>query len=97
MKGISQYNALRSATLMIPRILVVLFLPAQEDLWIEQTPEHLMLRKCAYWRSLNGAPETINNAGVTIQLPHQNIFTVHSLKILMERIACNDPLHYDEI
>jgi Domain of unknown function (DUF4365) len=78
------YDLLRVQTL-VPRILVVLSLPAAEAEWLSVTPEQLILRRCAYWVSLAGFPETQNNESVTVSIHHNNRFDVDSLKALMER------------
>jgi hypothetical protein len=53
------YDLLREPT-MIPRILVLLELPDKETCWLTVTPQKLILRRCAYWTSLTGFPETQN-------------------------------------
>ncbi|WP_395759993.1 DUF4365 domain-containing protein [Candidatus Raskinella chloraquaticus] len=78
------YDLLRKQT-MVPRILVVLSLPAAEVEWLSVTPEQLILRRCAYWASLAGFSETQNNESVTISIHNNNRFDVDSLKALMER------------
>lgn len=95
-KGVRQYDALRSGSQMVPRILVVLFLPADENLWVEQTSDCLALRKCAYWCSLEGAPATSNDSGVTIKLPHANMFNADSLKSIIGQIARGERLPYED-
>jgi len=78
------YDLLREQT-MVPRILVVLSLPAAEAEWLSVTPEQLILRRCAYWVSLAGFSETQNNESVMISIHNNNRFDVDSLKALMER------------
>ena len=70
---------------MVPRILVVLALPAVEADWLSVTPEQLVMRRCAFWASLAGFPETENNESVTISIQNNNRFDVESLRALMER------------
>lgn len=78
------YDLLREQT-MVPRILVVLALPAVEADWLSVTPEQLVMRRCAFWASLAGFPETENNESVTISIQNNNRFDVESLRALMER------------
>jgi hypothetical protein len=78
------YDLLREQT-MVPRILVVLALPAAETDWLSVTPEQLVMRRCAFWASLAGFPETQNNESVTISIQNSNCFDVESLRTLMER------------
>jgi hypothetical protein len=78
------YDLLRGET-MIPRILVVLDLPANEALWLSVDSEQLVMRRCAYWANLVGSPETENRESVTVPIHAQNRFDVAALKILMDR------------
>lgn len=78
------YDQLRGQT-MVPRILVVLALPAAESQWLSVTPEQLVMRRCAFWASLAGFPETRNNESVTISIQKDNRFDVESLRALMEQ------------
>jgi len=81
---IKNYNDLRVETL-VPRILVVLVLPKSEDKWLTVTAEELILRRCAYWRSLAGAPETMNRNSVAVSVPVGNRFDIHALRSLLDR------------
>ncbi|MBC6403053.1 MAG: DUF4365 domain-containing protein [Hyphomonadaceae bacterium] len=78
------YDLLREAT-FVPRILVVLHLPKDESLWINASPEELVIRHCAYWVSLLGFPETQNTLSVTIPIKKRNRFDVKALRALMEQ------------
>lgn len=78
------YDLLREQT-MVPRILVLLSLPSAEADWLSVSPEQLILRRCAYWVSLVGVPETKNNESVTISVHNNNRFDIDGLKALMER------------
>lgn len=77
------YDLLRAPT-MVPRILVVLSLPANEADWLSIAVEQLILRRCAFWTSLAGFPETKNNESVTISIHKDNRFDINALKALME-------------
>ncbi len=78
------YDLLREVTL-VPRILVVLELPKEESSWINVNNEELAIRRCAYWVSLLGFPETNNSDSVTVSIKKRNRFDVASLKSLMEQ------------
>jgi Domain of unknown function (DUF4365) len=78
------YDLLRIET-MSPRILVVVDLPRDEAEWLIVTPEQLVLRRCAYWASLNGLPETQNTDTVTVSIEDKNRFDVEGLRGLMVR------------
>src|SRR5438105_3113065 len=66
--SLKNYNDLRQRV-FVPRLLVVVFVPALTEDWIRQTEEELVLRHCAYWLSLRQAPATVNRQTVTVQLP----------------------------
>lgn len=78
------YDLLRQKTL-VPRVLVVLSLPIDEEQWISISAEELVLRRCAYWADIAGSPETTNKETVTVTIKKQNRFDVDSLKDLMDR------------
>lgn len=78
------YDLLREETL-VPRILVVLELPREESSWINVSAQELAIRKCAYWVSLHGFPETTNSESVTVSIKKSNRFDVEALKALMEQ------------
>lgn len=77
------YDLLRIPT-QVPRILIVLHLPRDKSEWVKCTPQNLILRNCAYWVNLNGAPVTDNETSVTIDVLPKNVFHVDGLKNLME-------------
>jgi hypothetical protein len=88
---VKNYNDLRQET-MAPRLLVVLALPPNPKEWLQQSEEEMISRRCAYWISLLGEPETSNTRTVTVHLPRKNQFSVQSLNDLMERAARRQPL-----
>ena len=78
------YDLLREAT-FVPCILVVLHLPKDESLWVNVSPEELVIGYCAYWVSLLGFAETRNTQSVTIPIKKRNRFDVEALRVLMEQ------------
>lgn len=78
------YDLLREETL-VPRILVVLELPREESSWINVSTEELAIRRCAYWASLRGFPETANAESVTVSISKKNRFDVDAVKSLMDQ------------
>ncbi len=88
---VKNYEELRCET-MIPRLLVVFLLPDAQGDWLEQTEEQMITRRCAYWRSLLGFPDTKNKTNVTVYLPRTNCLTVESLRTMMETVSRRDPL-----
>lgn len=94
-KGRDRYDKLRTSAVSIPRILVVLFLPKDAADWMHQTEEQLAIKKCAWWVSLRGAPETDNDSGVTVYLPRSQVFNVQSLRDIMTRLSKQEEILYD--
>ncbi|NET57455.1 MAG: DUF4365 domain-containing protein [Symploca sp. SIO2E6] len=89
---LKNYNELRKSKILTPRLLIVVLLPENLNSWVQQSETELCLRHCAYWMSLKGMPETPNKVNVTISIPRQQIFTVDTLKTLMQRIATGGAL-----
>jgi hypothetical protein len=94
--GKSRYDSLRIAEPMVPRILVVLFLPQAQEQWLLHSADELILRKCAYWVGLRGAPATTTTSGATVKLPTKQLFSPDNLQQLMQRLARNDGPRYEE-
>lgn len=93
LRGVQRYNDLRCESLSIPRILVVLFLPADAVDWLEHAPEQLALRRCAYWQSLRGAPGITADSTV-VKLPKTQPFSPDGLTQLATRLSRRDfPLY----
>jgi hypothetical protein len=90
LRGVSQYDDLRSETVSVPRILVVLFMPESRDQWVSHDPEQLILRRCAYGQSLRGLPPSTNTSGQTVKIPKTQMFSPENLKRLMDRISHRD-------
>jgi len=83
---IKNYNDLRGDDVAIPRYLICLVLPDDNpEQWINQTPEQLLMLKCAYWVSLRDCMETDNTANVTVKIPLGNTFTPEALKSLIHK------------
>jgi hypothetical protein len=81
------YDVLRAFLLGCPRILVPLVLPEDESLWLSQSVDELILRRCAYWMSLRGAPATSNQASIRISIPSANVFCVETVRTLMQQLS----------
>ena len=89
---LKNYNELRKEKTLAPRILVVVLIPENKDEWVQQSETELCLRRCAYWKSLRRQPETQNTESVTVNLPRQQLFTVNTLKNIMQRIETGGTL-----
>jgi Domain of unknown function (DUF4365) len=86
------YDILSDKKATLPSVLVLLLLPTHEEEWIEQDDERLILRKCAFWQSLRGLPETKNDSRVTISIPRKNLWNAENLLGIMNRIEQGDLL-----
>ena len=88
------YNDLRwsSDDLLVPRLLVVVHVPESEDEWLYQTEDELLIRRCGYWLSLSGLPESENRSSVAVRIPRTNRFDVANLRGLMGRASRKEPL-----
>lgn len=89
---LKNYNELRKSKTLSPRLLIVVLIPENPNSWIQQSEAELCLRHCAYWMLLQGMPETPNTDNITIYIPRQQIFTIDTLKTLMQRIETGGAL-----
>jgi len=94
-KGINIYNKLRSPHNAVPQILVVLYLPENQTKWVKWSPESLVLRDCAWWVSLNGAPESSNSSGQTVYIPEKQHFNSDSLQKIICRLSRQEEILYE--
>lgn len=81
---VKNYNELRGET-MSPRILVVLCMSSNQGEWVKHSVDELAVRKCAYWISLQGQPETANKENISIRIPTANMFSPEALSELMQK------------
>lgn len=81
---VKNYNDLRDEYQNNPTYLVVLIVPENENDWIENRKNDMLLRNKAYWFSLRNMPETDNDSTVTIHIPTKNVLTSDSFKKLMD-------------
>jgi hypothetical protein len=88
---VRNYNDLTRTTL-IPRILVVLLLPQDPTLWLTWTEEALILRRSAYWLSLDGRPATPNKETARVHLHRSQVFDITSVRAILGRIAREESL-----
>ncbi len=80
------YDDLRYADVLVPRILILVLVPNELNDWIEQTEDQLILRRCGYWMSIAGAPPSENSSGENVRIPQTNTFNTDSLTALMQSI-----------
>jgi hypothetical protein len=80
------YDDLILMDVLVPRILVLVTLPDNIEEWLSLSVEELVLRRCGYWVSLAGNPESDNVATVTVYVPRVNLLTPHAIQQMMSDI-----------
>lgn len=86
------YNDLVAESSTLPNILILLALPPNSDEWLEVTAEQLVMRKCAWWCSLEGQDPTTNQTTKRITIPDCQIFSPAALVDLMEKVKGGEKL-----
>ncbi len=83
----AQYDRLVAKS-SVPKILVVLVLPKNEEQWVEHSSEQLILRRCAYFLRTTGMPPFPTEKDSTVvQVPLQNEFSPGALQAMLERLS----------
>lgn len=82
---VKNYNDLRRLPVYVPRVLVLVHVPADRQEWIACGPEQMVLKRCAYWTSLAGEPETPNTSTVAVTVPTEQVFGVEALLSNLKR------------
>lgn len=83
---LKNYNDLRYPRPIVPRILIVVTVPSDLNLWLHQTESEMVIQHCGYWVSICGAPDSQSTSTVTIKLPRTQIFSPEALRMMMQRI-----------
>lgn len=78
---VKDYDRLRVplTDLYVPRILIVVHVPDDPGEWVASDPGKMVLKRCAYWHSLTGAPPTTNTSTVAVTIPTEQVFDVSGL------------------
>lgn len=88
---IDDYKDLRRRD-TVPKILIVLLMPKEEADWLSQTDEELRMRRCAYWMSLEGMPQSSNVSTVTVYVPLSQMFDSAQLMDIMGKVSRGEDL-----
>ncbi|HUY32616.1 MAG TPA: DUF4365 domain-containing protein [Pirellulales bacterium] len=91
---LKNYDELRSTKTSVPQVLIVLFLPQDAAAWLTQSEDALVARRCGYWASLRGAPESENETSQTVYIPRANVLSVELLRDLMVRFSKREVIEY---
>lgn len=86
-----RYGKLITTKVNYPRILAVMVVPKDIDLWLRQGDQHLLMSIEAYWVSLRGKPP-VDTAERTVHLPRKQVFGAQPLLDLMGRIKDGETL-----
>lgn len=86
-RGLNSYNKLRNNVGEPHRILVVLFLSPNEDDWLVNTEDELIIKHAAYWVCLYDAQSSQNQDSETVYIPKTNLLTPESLTKLCQDIG----------
>jgi len=84
---VKSYGDLIPTAYQVPRILVVVRVPADVGEWIAHGDEQLVLRRCGYWLSLRGGAPTANASTIRVQIPRAHVLDAPGLSFLMRRVA----------
>ena len=84
---LKNYDDLRAADVHVPAILVVLWVPQDVAQWMSENADQTVLRRCAYWMSLQSMGPTTNATGQRVHIPRSQQFTSSSLRDIMVRIG----------
>jgi hypothetical protein len=91
---IPHYDKLRNPKVNSPRILVVLYLPADAAEWVAHSEESLIARRCAYWVSLRNAPASDNAKYQSVYIPRTQVLSADGLTAMMMRVSRREELAY---
>ena len=81
---VKAYNFLRGPRAKAPRFLVLFVMPKDETLWISQDYDGLVLRHCAYYLSLKGAPATNNTRTITVTVSRHQVFSIAFVQEILQ-------------
>jgi hypothetical protein len=94
---VEHYEKARSTTRSCPLLVVVLFLPPDAAEWLRQSEDGLLMKRCAYWVSLYGAPPSAcgPKSEQVIYLPKTNVLSVDGLRSVIARISRDERIQYE--
>ena len=86
------YNDLAAWEGGTPAILILYVMPENEEDWVNFSVDGLVIKKCAWWCSLEGNPTTDNERTKRIRIPVSQVFSPDSLIQLMAKVRRGDNL-----
>ena len=89
---VQNYNRLRAIKTLVPQLLIIVLVPKKISEWLKTSEQEMLIKKCGYWVSLKGNPETKNSSTITVSIPRKNLFTPQNLSLIMKKIDMGDEL-----
>lgn len=80
------YNDLTAEEGLFPKVLILFVLPKDEADWLTVTSNEMILKRCAWWCSLKGLPQTENESTKRISIPIGQIFSPSAAIEIMEKV-----------
>jgi hypothetical protein len=77
---------------LVPRVLIVFFLPEDIGQWVTVSEHSLTMRRSAFWMSLLGQPPSSNKTTQRVHLPEAQGFSPEALRDLLARIGRQEDL-----
>ena len=77
------YNDL-VAQRQVPLLLLVMELPPNPEDWLSISQEQLVLKRCAWWFSIIGQPET-DKGSKQVLIPRSNLFGIEAMRELITK------------
>ncbi|WP_152050802.1 DUF4365 domain-containing protein [Tautonia marina] len=93
---LDHYNKLRDTDRQAQQFLVVLYLPPDPEQWLVHSAERMIAQRCAYWVSLQAAPDSPNKSSQTVYLPSSNLFSVAGLRSVLTRVSRGERIDYEQ-
>ncbi|RBI74013.1 DUF4365 domain-containing protein [Roseovarius sp. TE539] len=71
-----------------PLLLLVMELPPEPEDWLSISREQLVLKRCAWWVSIIGQPET-DKGSKQVRIPRSNLFGIDAMQELIKKSETN--------
>ena len=82
------YIDLQGDDFTVPRLLIVVFVPTDLEVWLDHSEERLVLSHCGYWLSLRTAASLqAEQKSITVHLPRTQQFCVEQLRSILNNVS----------
>lgn len=95
---LNNYDDLRDTKCTALYYLMVLVLPKEEESWVHQNEQRLLLNSCAYWLDLRGKEPSSNKETIRVFIPRNQILDAAALVAIMgaaDRLTSSGKEGYD--